>query len=381
GAQHTLLQRAHVSPFAPLGLDVPPAETVVQGSQRWGALISEAARFAQWEGAITGVATAGLLYALAALLLVRRNRALIELDWGLAPDRAVYLLDLERVLTHGGSVAAGLLAAASFLQPGLLSSSLVLACGPLLYLAGEKRTGRIVVGGAALLVIHAAAHLGTVSPAWAGPAIATLGLLIVVLAPRVATWRGLDAGAVRVRAQLAAGLYGCAAATYALATGGSVDPSFAVPRLLWNALVGFAGAWLSHQALALTLALLAITVLAGARQWKGALAGLGAALGCGLGGLAAVCAASAAWYGRRVGGDYGRLFDAAGPILAMLLALDGLVAHLAVQLLARDDLRRGVRVARDGWLVASGLLLSLLVAFADGASAGPSALPAGVATL
>ena len=57
------------------------------------------------------------------------------------------------------------------------------------------------------------------------------------------------------------GVYALAALPYALATGGETDPVLAVPRLLWEMLLGLQGRWMAFWAARVTGLLLGAVLL------------------------------------------------------------------------------------------------------------------------
>ncbi len=315
-----------------------------------------------WYRVFLGLAAGGLVYAGAGLVLALSGAAFSFLRPILASESDNFGPQLLQALHLWSGRAAWLVFLAAFLQPGLEAAGLTLAAGVLL-VASRVREGRVATGLGLLLVVHALAHREDTVGAWPGPVLALVGLLLVALSPRVARWRGLDEGAVRVRAQLGALFYALHAVLYALAAGERARPLTAVPNLLLQSFDGLEGYWTQSFALPVTLALIAATLLVGAYQWKGALARLGAAWGSALAGVAAV-SGLAVWLvadGLREKVGYEALLSLRGVTLALGAAGVAALVHVAGLGVrsGREDLARGLGWGRDVWLLSTGGLLAL----------------------
>ncbi|WP_257455241.1 hypothetical protein [Archangium lipolyticum] len=322
-----------------------------------------------WYRAFAGVAAAGLVYASAGLVLSPLGKRLDILRALLGNEPDSFGQQLTQALHHWSGIAAGLVFAAAFLQPGLEAAVLTLASGLVLIAGRAKSRARLVAGMGILLVVHALAHREPTIGAWPGPVLALVGLLLVALSPRVARWRGMDEGAARARAQLGALFFALNAAVYALASGGKANPLMAVPRLLLDVLYGLGGLWTSSAALPVTSALVAAALFTGAYQWKGALSKLGAGWASMMAGLAAATGLSVGLLG---GADeagrsaaYEALLSRHGTALALGLAGVAALAHAANRWIrtGREDVARGLAWGRDLWLIVTGGQLALVAAW------------------
>jgi hypothetical protein len=322
-----------------------------------------------WYRAFAGIAAAGLVYAVAGLVLSRLGERLDLLRALLGDEPDAFGQRLTQELHRGSGIAAGLVFTAAFFQPGLEAAVLTLVSGLLLVAGRAKDAARLVPGMGLLLVIHALAHREPTLGTWPGPVLALVGLLVVALSPRVARWRGRDGGAVRARAQLGALGFSLAAAVYALASGGKTDPLMAVPRLLLGVLYGLGGHWTLFAALPVTSALVAASLFIGAYQWKGGLSKLGAGWASTLAGLAAVTGLSVGFVASDGSNGlltvYGFLLKRHGTALALCLAGVAALAHATHRWLrhGREDVARGLAWGRDLWLIVTGGLLALVAAW------------------
>ncbi|EPX57258.1 hypothetical protein D187_007012 [Cystobacter fuscus DSM 2262] len=328
-----------------------------------------------WYRAFGGIAAAGFVYAGVGQVLTG------------VEARHRFLPSLANLFQRWAGIAAGLVFVAAFFQPGLEAAVLTLGAGLLLLSASRARAlGRLVCAGGLLLLVHALAHREPRFAVWPGPVLAFVGLLAVFLSPHVARWRKHNPERSRVQAQLGALFYGVHALLYALATGGSPKPEVAMPWVLIEAVVrSWDAAWSQSVALPVTLALLATTLFLGAAQWKGALAGLGAAWGTMLAGLAAVTGLSVALVafvaGLGTSNAYSALLTLHGPALTLGVAGVAALAHAAGRWLraTREDLTGGLVWGRDAWLVLTGALLALMAA--QGSPPDESALPLALGAL
>ncbi|WP_227027002.1 hypothetical protein [Corallococcus soli] len=323
--------------------------------------------FLSWQRAFAGIAAAGLVYAGAAIAVagLGAGRAFVRrlMLW---PDDQDLPEPFLQVLRQCAITAVGLVAAAAFFQPGIASAGLAFATGAVLFSGGARKAGRVVLGGGLLLLVHAQAHRAAFFEAWPGPTLALLGLGVMALGPWVARRRGLDEGKTRLRTQLAVLPFLLSGAAYALAVTGETGPTLAVPTLLWRMLLGMGGTWMVSAAHPLTLALIAITLLIAAFQWRGALAGFIASTATMLLGGAAVCALMAFIVISSSGSGgvpgYQSLFTVSGAALALAAAGSALALHVAQRITARyrGDVAGGMRWGRDLWLVATGVLLAIV---------------------
>ncbi|RKH24885.1 hypothetical protein D7Y13_25595 [Corallococcus praedator] len=322
--------------------------------------------FLSWQRAFAGVAAAGLVYAGAAIAVASLGaaRAFVRrLLWPTAEDLPEPFL---QILRQWSTTAVALVAAAAFFQPGLPSAGLAFATGAVLFSGGARKAGRIVLGLGLLLLVHAQAHRAALFEAWPGPTLALLGLAVVTLGPWVTRRRGIDASQTRLRTQLSSLPFLLTATAYALAVTAEPWTTLAVPGLLWRMLQGLGGTWMVSPAYALTLALIATTLLVGAFQWRGALAGFVASTATMLMGGAVLCALMTAIVIDASGSGqvpgYRSLFTVSGAALALAAAGSALALHLAhrVTTRRRSDVAGGMGWGRDLWLVATGLLLAIV---------------------
>jgi len=317
-----------------------------------------------WYRVFIGIAAGGLVYASAALVLAVSGASFAFLRPLLASESDNFGPQLLEALHLWSTRAAWLVFLAASFQPGLEAAGLTLASGVLL-VASRVRAGRVAAGLGLLLVVHALAHREDTFGAWPGPVLALVSLLLVVLSPRVARWRGLDEGTVRPLAQLGALFYALHAVLYALTTGGRPNPLVALPYLVLQSFDGLGGYWTQSFALPVTLALIAATLLVGACQWKGALARMGAGWGSVWAGVAAV-SGLAVWLvadadGLREKLTYEALLSMQGTALALGAAGVAVLAHVANLGVrsGREDIARGLRWGRDAWLLSTGGLIAL----------------------
>ncbi|WAS88955.1 MULTISPECIES: hypothetical protein [unclassified Corallococcus] len=343
---------------------------------------SGSSEFLLWQQAFAGIAAAGLVYAVFSVAVARVDagraffRRLLSLGTDDRPGPFLAALPRETL------TAVGLVVAAAFFQPGLLSAQLILATGAVLFIGGARVQGRGVLGVGLLLLVHARAHLAPSIEAWPGPTLALLGFAVVLVAPWLAKRRGHDVGRARLRAHLAVIPTFTAAMLYALAVTGDTSPTLAVPVLVWRMLGGLGGTWMVSAALPLTLGLLSAALLVAAFQWRGALAGFVAGLGTMVAGSAVVATgmvllaqATAPWRPA-----YGALFTRSGATLALAAAGSALALHVARRVTSRrrSDVAGGMGWGRDLWLVASA---ALLAAVALGGQASEDVLPMALAAI
>ncbi|MHA7629150.1 hypothetical protein [Corallococcus sp. M7] len=386
-AQQSLLGSPLVALMPPDGKWIrASAEHLISPSLGWMHpavwMPSGSTRFLLWQQAFAGIAAAGLVYAVFAVAVARVDagraffRRLLSLGTDDRPGPFLAALPRETL------TAVGLVVAAAFFQPGLLSAQLVLGTGLVLFIGGARVQGRGVLGVGLLLLVHARAHLAPSIEAWPGPTLALLGLAVVVVAPWLAKRRGHDVGRARLRAHLAVIPSFTAAMLYALAVTGDTSPTLAVPVLVWRMLGGLGGTWMVSAALPLTLGLLSAALLVAAFQWRGALAGFIAGLGTMVAGGAVVATgmvvlaqATAPWRPA-----YGVLFSRSGATLALAAAGSALALHAARRVTARRraDVAGGMGWGRDLWLVASA---ALLAAVAVGGRASEDVLPMALAAI
>jgi hypothetical protein len=274
-----------------------------------------------------------------------------------------------------GALALGLNLA---LQPATLPALLLSGAGIALVLArGHDQLGSayraIVVVVGAPLVVHALATSAPSVPAWAGPAMAALPLLIAFSGAVAARRR--ERGLADVNdtelgiATLVATFYSGCALAYALAAGGPTNPRSAAAKVFDYAADTLSRAWTGSTSTAVTLGLIALSATCTAATWRGGLAKI-------LGVLPPLLLALAA-----MSGVSGTVMMGAGIACAALVAHAGGVVSARAQ---RDDLGTGLGVGRDVVLVA---VLATISAFVLGRApdsapvAGLRVGPAGVLAL
>ncbi|XXF74956.1 hypothetical protein P2318_17950 [Myxococcaceae bacterium GXIMD 01537] len=369
-AQHSLLGPALVAMDPPGGRWV--RAEALEASLSLGWLQPEAwlpageTVFLLWQRAFAGVAVAGFVYAVAALVLSFGGERLARLRRFLNPEAEDRFHERFVWELRDGTVYVALLVGcAAFFQPGLPAAQWVFASGLVLLVGGAASWGRVVLGLSPLLIIHAVAHRSALVGSWAGPSLALVGVAVGVLVPEIARRRGRDEGVARVRAHFVAHAYAAMALGYALAAGSPTDPAFAVPRLFLGALSGMAGLWMRAYALPAALLGIAALWLVGAFQWRGAVSRFNAAWGTVLVGGAGVTGA-AVWLVSVKGGvegpwPYANLMAAHGVSLALAAAVSVAVAHGASRWIRthREHVARGMVFGRDVWLLGTGGLLAL----------------------
>ncbi len=335
--------------------------------------------------AFAGIAAAGLVYAVGALVLSLGGARFAWLQRFLDPKGGIYREGLVGMLRGVTIFATVLVFLSALLLPGLPAAELTFATGVVLLLGGAKSEGRGVVGVGLLLLVHAVAHLRPVFAPWPGPVLALIGFALVALHPWVARWRKLDEGSTRPRAHAAARTFSWIAVVYALATGSQTDSTWAVPQLLLGALDGVGGGWMLSVALPVTLAIIAARRLLGAFQWHGALARLHAAWGTFHAGAAALTGV-AVWFVTHTNGSWEprwphlTLLGRHGVALALTASVTAAVAHAASLLVRtrREDVAGGLGFGRDLWLLGcgGGLALSAWLLRVPGEGVLPWALAA-----
>lgn len=244
-------------------------------------------------------------------------------------------------------------------QPRLLPAVLILAavCG--LFAPAPAPTPAAATGRAgldwfaalaALVLLHAVAHLGRTVPMWIGPALAVTCLLLSAV--RGGSWPTLVLAA--------------AAMIYALATGGTPDRDSAVVGLLASFSTGLVGGWTQSLSLPITLAVLAVGCLAAAIRLELTAAAAArtsnlAAAALGLLTLAGLSALVVLW---PLFGIAGSRASAAGLLCAGLAAAGQLGNHALGQRL--PNTARGTRWGRDGLLLGAGAAVAYVVRIPSG---------------
>ncbi|WP_224367405.1 hypothetical protein [Hyalangium versicolor] len=359
--------------------------------------------FLVWQRGFAGIAAAGLAYAGVALVQVHLRARFVflrrllswvpeELREAHAHSLGSFTDSLGQSLRDWATTASVLVFAAAFFLPGISSALLVLATGPVLFLARARRQAQGILGAGILLVVHALAHRAENFEVWPGPVLALLALATVSAGSWIARRREGDAERIRMRFRLASSLYALAGTVYALAVDGIVAPHIAVPQLFRAALEGLlSGRWMLWAAVPMTVALVAAIRLAGAFPWRGVLASLEAAWGSILAGLALACGLAAVWGPRLAESEdshlgllssvsYPAFFSSYGAALALGVAVWAALAHAGGQWLRerRRDLQSGLGVGRDVWLIGCGALLATVAALVQdpGAELLPQALAA-----
>jgi hypothetical protein len=328
-----------------------------------------------WRRAFIGIATAGLVYAGAALALLRSDRlqqavrALSARTSGSSLEDPVadetFLEQVFDALQSCSAMAAWLAFGAALFHPGLEVAVLTLVTGGVLVAGGARVAGSGVAGGGVFLLVHALAYQSPVFGGWPGPALAALGLAVVALSPSLARWRDVAEQRLRGHAHRAALLYTLAAGVYAFAAGGDPSMSGALPSFLeWGLRHLAGGNWMQHPAVPVTTALAAATLLLGATQRRGKPEALGHWGGAMLAGAAAVSGLAVALMARKVGA-YRFLILSHGAALALCAAAAAAILHAVHRKvrLTRPYEGWGLRMSRDCWLLATGGLLALVAAF------------------
>jgi hypothetical protein len=315
----------------------------------------------------------GFAQALRATVFARAEHEGHELERGIAVPLAI----ASAALTLGLAWQPSIPAAFAFAAAGGLAAAA---------LSPSYRAAPLVLG--APLLVHAFAQAGAVIPAWAGPAIALLGLAVVVAGRRVsaASRDGHDPTALGAT-QLVALAYAPLAVAYALAAGGATSATAAASSVLVLASSAFDVQWHVTSAPSLTFAVLAATSAVAGFSWRGSLARLLLIAPPVILGVAGAWFAAALSWATNVNGALSieLLVTREGAVLAAALAVAATVAHGGAMVAARarrDDGVAGLSHGRDVVLVASTLAMCLHVALRD--PAGPAGFmegPCGLAAL
>ena len=281
---------------------------------------------------------------------------------------------IERAIAVPIAILAAALALGLAFQPSIPAAIAFAAAGALAAaaLSPAYRAAPLVLG--APLLVHAFAEAGALVATWAGPAIALLGLVIVLAGRRVSASRGHDRN-VLVATQLVALAYAPLALAYALAAGGATSPVAAAPSVVALAARALDTQWVVTYAPALTLAIVAATWAAAGLAWRGNLAKLLLVV------PPVVLAVAGAWFTAaftRATSESGALaadvlVTREGSLLALTLAVAATVAHVAAAASSRsrrDDATAGFSLGRDVALVASTLVMCLFVALRDDSLSG-----------
>ncbi|RJS27376.1 hypothetical protein DRW03_03135 [Corallococcus sp. H22C18031201] len=317
-----------------------------------------------WLRALLGVSLAGGAYAVAAVVVAHVNSWRHALARLLAPRMVVLPGPILEVLREASLLAVVLVALAAFFQPGLGSAGVVFLTGAMLLWGQAPRAGRTVLGVGFILLVHAQAHRAEFFASWPGPVLVLMALAVVAGAPWRVRRRGLSESATRVRIQLSVLPFLGVAGVYALAAGGTPSPTFAVPQLLWEAVLSvLLGRWFPFIALPASLALLAVTVFVAARPWRGAFAtGMAAvaAMVAGSAGVAAVTTFLTARLAALAPSSYLEWVAQRGAALSLAATVGVLALHVAHRLLRtrREDLSTGLGWGRDAGLLLMGFLLA-----------------------
>jgi hypothetical protein len=281
---------------------------------------------------------------------------------------------IERAIAVPLAILAAALALGLAFQPSIPAAIAFAVAGALAAaaLSPAYRAAPLVL--AAPLLVHAFAQSAAVIPTWAGPAIALLGLAIVLVGRRVSASRGHDPNVVGAT-QLVALAYAPLSLAYALAAGGVTSAVAAAPSVGALATRALDTQWVVTYAPALTLAIVASTWAAAGLAWRGNLAKLL------LVAPPIVLAVAGAWLtaaftsGTTV--TAGLAIDMVvrfeGAFFALALAVAATVAHLAALASSRarrNDAVDGLSIGRDVALVASTLVMCAYVALRDDSAPG-----------
>jgi hypothetical protein len=328
-----------------------------------------------WENAARGVAALAFAYAvLAALAAFPSPRAFIA-RLALGRDTLLDPPVTQKLLAAWSERAAFGVFAAALFQPRLPAAALVACSGLLLRLAGERAaSGRVGLFGFAAFHAALAIASGTV-PMWAGPLAALTGVAVIL----IRVLRGTDDDERLLRAHFAATALGVAGLTWALATGGAADRSFALPSVLSASGWGLWSAWPQTWSVPAAMGCLAATQLIAGRSWRGALrrwtlAGAVVAVALGLTAATAV-GLEATVHATALGGwVWAPLVVQEGGPLALALCGAVVAGHLA----GRDE---GFGLGRDLTGALLGSLLALFVATGARSQLGFATAAAALATV
>ena len=313
-------------------------------------------------------------HALRSTLFARDDHQTAELERGIAVPIAI----ASAALTLGLAWQPSIPAAVAFAAAGALAAAA---------LSPSYRAAPLVLG--APLLVHAFAQAGTVIPAWAGPAIALLGLAMVVAGRQVSERSGPERHDPQVlgATQLVALAYAPIAIAYALAAGGATSATAAAPTVLALASSAFDVEWHVTSAPSLTFAILAATTAVAGFTWRGSLAKLLLIAPPVILAIAGAWFAAALSWATNVNGalSVDLLVTREGALLALALAVAATVAHAGAvfsERARRDDGVAGLSLGRDVVLFASTLVMCLHVALRD-ASGPPGFMegPCGVGAL
>ncbi|MDB5219057.1 MAG: hypothetical protein JWO86_6984, partial [Myxococcaceae bacterium] len=297
--------------------------------------------------------------------------------------------EIERAIAVPIAITSAALTLGLAWQPSIPTAVAFAVAGALAAAALSPAYRAVPVVLGAPLLVHAFAQSGAFVPVWAGPAIALLGLAIVLAGRRVSTSRAARGHDPTVlgATQLVALAYAQIALAYALAAGGATSAVAAAPNVVALASRALDTQWIVTYAPALTFAILAVTCAAGALAWRGNLARLL------LIAPPVIVAVAGAWFAaaftRAVDGSGALAVDVLvtreGALLALTLAVSATLAHgaaIASERARRDDAVSGFSLGRDVALVASTLVMCLYVALRDGSQpAGFMEGPCGLGAL
>lgn len=242
-------------------------------------------------------------------------------------------------------------------QPAFTACALLVAVGVVAAVATRPVYRFAALGLAAPLFVHSLAHLYAAVPAWTGPAMATLGLLAVLVGARQSDRRATAA------TQVAMILYATLGVVYAAATDAPTDARNAVLQVISYATLATDGSWAHTPSLAATLGVTAIASAIAAWSWKADVGRILAAVPPLV--VAAAGAALAAALAYTGAADvFPRVLTRDGALLAMALAGAATIAHGAVHALrvrGRNELASGTAFGRDVVLFASAAAMSAFV--------------------
>lgn len=347
---------------------------------------------------VLGVACVATVFSLGSMLIERSgDSAARRVAFFAGETSAKSARVLRGLLALWASVAGAIVLAAVCWRGHLLASALVTLAGVGLVGARVRRVGVPGTVMGLMAVTHSLATMQPQVPWWVAPAWMSFAMAALHVGPWVARRYELDPEDVYERTHPLALAVAVAALPYALATGGAWISRNALLDVLWSALTGLGGRWMSSPSLPLTLALSAWCAAVAALQWQDE--DEDPAYRCSAG--AVVLAGLAAWTGLTVAYVMTHATVSAGawtlPFARGLLALRtlGTPLVLASALVAgvahasnrhatrarRPQLAGGARWGRDAMLVAAVGWAALFAGLAaqPGASAPSWALTVGVA--
>lgn len=349
--------------------------------------------------AVLGVAGVAAVFSLASMFIERSGDSARRVAFFAGETNPKSARVLRGLLALWASVAAAVVLAAVCWRGHLFASALVTLAGVALVGARVRRAGVPGTMMGLMAVTHSLATTQAQTPWWVAPAWMSFAMVALHVSPWIARRYELDPEDVYERTHPLALAVSAAALPYALATDGVWTNNYAILDVLWNALTGLGGRWMSSPSLPLTLALAAWCAAVAAAQWQAEDDAESAAYRGSAG--AVVLAGFAAWTGLTVAYVTTHATVSAGawtlPFARGLLALRTLgtplvltsalvagVAHASNRYATRahkTPLALGARWGRDAMLVAMVAWAAVFAGLATqpGGGAPPWALAVGVA--